>query len=545
MTKKILQSLIIILILCSDNVTYANSTPNRNYYFNSSMGSDANSGLTEDSPYKTLLKLDSIDLKGGDTIFLANNNTFNGEIKLLNLSGTESNPIVVTNFGTEGELPTINAAGYLAGIHIQNSSNIVVSNLRIIGDGAGGFPDSEATKASQRYGILYETTKDGNYSDIVLDNIQIENVFMHEKGFERKKNEIHTANGTGAYGWGIRFFNNMKNSTLSDIVIKSCDVYNVSHTGIRFSGKKGNISDVIVSDCNIIEVGGPGMQMSGVHDGHLHNNVVNHSGNYDDSRKWGRGSGYWCWGSKNLIVEHNYFANANGPNDSAGAHIDYNNENVIVQYNFSINNAGGFCEVLGNNYNCSYRYNISVNDGDRKIGDQGAKINGYTLVISGYVGDKPPHLGPFHTYIYNNTIFVKEGNPSITKFAKSTESLLIANNIFHIEGEASTVTNGRFAKGMKNVFFENNLFLDDNSWALENHIKDSSPIYGDAMFKNKGGDKVSDYVPTNIELIKDGGIVIKKLPGDKIGLCKGLKVEKDILGNKIKGKPDFGAIELD
>ena len=27
---------------------------------------------------------------------------------------------------------------------------------------------------------------------------------------------------------------------------------------------------------------------------------------------------------------------------------------------------GGFCEILGDNINCGYRYNISVNDGYRE-----------------------------------------------------------------------------------------------------------------------------------------------------------------------------------
>ncbi|MCX6307973.1 MAG: hypothetical protein NTY32_03760 [Bacteroidia bacterium] len=45
-------------------------------------------------------------------------------------------------------------------------------------------------------------------------------------------------------------------------------------------------------------------------------------------------------------------------------------------------------------------------------------------------------------------------------------------------------------------------------------------------------------------MIKNKGIEIPKIQGDTIGLVLGLKVEKDILGNKIVGKPDMGAIEI-
>ena len=41
----------------------------------------------------------------------------------------------------------------------------------------------------------------------------------------------------------------------------------------------------------------------------------------------------------------------------------------MFQYNYSYNNEGGFAEVLGDNINCGYRYNISVNDGYREDPD--------------------------------------------------------------------------------------------------------------------------------------------------------------------------------
>jgi hypothetical protein len=59
-----------------------------------------------------------------------------------------------------------------------------------------------------------------------------------------------------------------------------------------------------------------------------------------------------------------------------------------------------------------------------------------------------------------------------------------------------------------------------------------------------GGSKIKDYIPTNHHLIKNKGISIPNIPEDKRGLFIGLNVKKDILGNRIKGLPDLGAIEL-
>ena len=76
-------------------------------------------------------------------------------------------------------------------------------------------------------------------------------------------------------------------------------------------------------------------------------------------------------------------------------------------------------------------------------------------------------------------------------------------------------------------------------------ITDEAPVYGDPQFVNGGGLEIKDYVPQNIELIKDKGVEIEMIPGDAIGIVGGLKVEKDILGNEIKGMPDLGAIEME
>ncbi|HMP30288.1 MAG TPA: right-handed parallel beta-helix repeat-containing protein, partial [Saprospiraceae bacterium] len=163
---------------------------------------------------------------------------------------------------------------------------------------------------------------------------------------------------------------------------------NVSHTGIKLTGKNKNIINIEINENEVFKTGGPGIQMSDVKYVHVFNNKVNYSGSNDDSRKWGRGSGLWTWSASHVLIEKNHFLNANGPGDSAGAHIDYNCDNIVLQHNFSANNAGGFCEILGNNYNCAYRFNISVNDGHRVKGENGAFQEGKIFWLSGYQGDK-------------------------------------------------------------------------------------------------------------------------------------------------------------
>jgi hypothetical protein len=277
---------------------------------------------------------------------------------------------------------------------------------------------------------------------------------------------------------------------------------------------------------------------------------VTGSGSTNDSRNWRRGSGLWTWQTSDVVIERSRFLNANGPGDSAGVHIDYHCRNIIVQYNLSANNAGGFCEVLGNNHNIAYRYNVSVNDGHRVKGRAGAFQEGKTFWLSGYTGDKSPRRGPFNTYFYNNTIYV--GADLVAKFAvaPTTEGLLIANNIFCIAGASQVVAGDQLrpdafaATALPNVVFQNNLYLKSDNWPAAISIQDKSPRSGDPEFSAPGGLRVEDYVPRNVPGVKNLGVEIRRIPNDRIGLTGGLRMDRDILGRPIVDAPDLGAIEL-
>jgi hypothetical protein len=205
---------------------------------------------------------------------------------------------------------------------------------------------------------------------------------------------------------------------------------------------------------------------------------------------------------------------------------------------------------LGNNYNCAYRYNISINDGHRIKGVNRAFQEGKIFWLSGFCGKNNKRNGPFNSYFYNNTIYGK--SDLVAKFAvdKASSGVLIANNIFYIEGQSKAVLGDQYRpetageSRVKDIIFENNLYLHKQNWPTDALIQDNKPIFGNPQFAKIGGDKKADYRPGNSELVKDKGINIKNLPGDSIGLYIGLEAKYDILGNKIIGLPDMGAIEL-
>lgn len=542
MKRLLLLSFVALLFSCS----------NKNiYYIDSKNGDDSNNGNSPQSAWASFQRLDELDIKPGTKILLASGAIFPGGLTMKNVKGSADNPIEISAYNVEkgGGLPKIDAKGYANGVLLENCSHIIVSNIEINGNG-GGVLSSKTAKNNMHCGVLVTTTQAGVYQNIQLENLNVHDVFFEEKGFQRGKDEVRTANGSQSYGWGIRVINSTSNAEINNVRIENCSVSNVAHTGIKFTGKGKSITNVKVYNNKITESGGPGMQMSGVQTGHVKNNDVNFSGSNNDSRKWGRGSGFWTWGCSDILIEYNTFRNANGPGDSAGCHIDFNCNNVVVQYCLSENNAGGFCEILGNNYNCGYRYNISINDGHRVKGKNGAFQEGKIFWLSGYQGKGNKRKGPFNSYFYNNTIYVKKDIVAKIAVDRAASGVLIANNIFYIEGESKAVKGDQYKpetegeSRVENIVFKNNLYANVNNWPETVLIQDSDPMIGNPGFKNAGGENARNYVPVNSQNIKDRGVVIENIPGDEIGLSIGLHVKSDFLGNPISGLPDLGAIEM-
>ena len=517
-----------------------------NYFVDAAKGSDRNDGHSAATAFRTLERASKVKFGAGDVLYLASGQTHRGTLELIRAGGSAKSPFKVTSTGAEKAV--IDAKGYPNGILIDNCSNIIIENLSVTADG-GGMVRKEDANAPMRCGVFITATSTGNYSNIGVRNVDIHKVYYEEPGFVRDPKEVDTPNGTQKYGWGVRVIVDRPDVSLSGISVEGCDISLVSHTGIRFTGKPGSaasISDVRVIGNKVNTIGGPGIQFASVKGGYVSGNDIDHSGDNSDSRHWGRGSCLWTWGSEDFQIERNRFQHANGPADSAGAHIDFGCRNIVIQYCLSANNGGGFCEILGNNYNCSYRYNVSVDDGYRISGQALAFQEGKTIWYSGYVGKRQKRNGPFNSYVYNNTIYLRKDVTAKMAIENTSLGICMVNNIFCIEGEAKTVLGDQYSpeklgeSQLANIVFTNNLFLHQESWPGDN-IKDAHPLYGDPGFATPGGVAVSDYIPSNRELVRQG-VRVEKLPGDKVGLKIGLDVDKDILGNAIGAVPCIGAI---
>jgi hypothetical protein len=537
------------------------SLPAATYYFDADGGNDLNTGTAPDQAWQNLSKANSHAFQPGDQILLQRGDSFTGKIYLNGDSGTADNPIIVGAYGS-GDDPVISCVGYRAGVHIRNAEYIEVSDLEITGDG-GAMVDG--TSNNRRYGVVVDASGDGAY----FRGITVRDLFIHD---------IYPRDGDGSegatpippdhpdagskkaitwYGTGI-LVQGVSSAVSSDVLVENCRIERMGYKAIEM--RRVDFIDIIGNYME--DIGGPAIQPGRVNDLVVRGNTVHNSGNYSDPRMHGRGSGIWPWTSERVLIEKNTFTGARGRADSCGIHIDFNCKDVIVQYNLSIDNAGGFIEILGNNYNCTYRYNISINDGSRIKGQPsngpGTLNNGqegHTFWISGYVGSGNPSSGPFNQYIYNNTVYVTGGITAKFSVQDTNLGLLVANNIFYIEGSSEDITSDSSDNYTQNmvdhVVWENNLYREvGNVQTFYNDVlsgpsfTDTDPKYGNPLFANKGGLAAADYIPSATSLIKDKGIIIDKLPDDTIGLKIGLQVGEDFFGNPIVGLPDMGAVEI-
>jgi len=227
-----------------------------NYYINAAIGDDANKGTSPTNSWKTVSPVKLIQLNPGDSILFATGQSFTGMLSLIDVKGVAHHPVVVTSYLYKGNKakPVLDAGEELNALLIQNSSFIQVSGIEF----TGVLPyqkNGTANKAEMRCGILVEVTKDETFEHIRLNDVVVHDVYYNPKGFTRSAAEIKTANGTQSYGWGIRVINNTKTGRLRCLKILKCEVFNVSHTGIKATGNVNSIQQLEVAECKVYQTG--------------------------------------------------------------------------------------------------------------------------------------------------------------------------------------------------------------------------------------------------------------------------------------------------
>ena len=464
------------------------------FYVNNSTGDDNNNGLSPLTPFKTIDKLNTLLFNPGDSILFKSGEEFKGMFWVKG-SGNQQNPIFLGSYGGSTK-PILNGDGYQSCILIYNDDGIVIKNLQLNNEnshldslgnvkqliGFGGAANTWGSGKNVRFGIKVVTDTDSlNY--FVMDSLEIQHIFPTPS----LSSNIHK-------GYGIKFETqsdtaNNDYNLISNVNISNCFIHHTGHYGIwiksiglnNLDGFKN--SNITIENTLFEHTGGSGFVPNKSIDVLVESCVFNHTGSSDDSRMWERGSGMWPFDCKNVIAQHNYFMNAHGPADSYGAHIDYGNENVVFQYNYSYNNEGGFVEILGDNINCGYRYNISVNDGYREDPNNTPwDKKGKIFWVSNFCGSGSVRCPSSGSFIYNNTVFVNDSiNPEIY-FWPNIGDILMYNNIVYV-GSSGQVLPTLIQNNLNTLDISHNLFYDSARIDLDTDLINNA-LWGDPALLN-------------------------------------------------------------
>ena len=385
------------------------SPGNTTYYISFSSGSDNNDGKSEDNAFKNLGKINSITYKPGDKIMFKSGDNWRGYFKILG-SGEASNKIEIGSYGS-GSKPKIDGNGYQASVFLENIENISISGLQLTNQASHKLSSgetklmsgSERSGEEERYGLLVLRFGDGrNISNISIKNTVIYDIYPTPSDNSKKHQ-----------GYGIRFesYNNAEINYYDNIEVDNVDISLTGHYGIHIVNRMSPANEdfyhrnITITNSKFKDNGGSGIVLARCKDILVENSHFDGSGSSKDSRMWNRGSGMWTYTCNDAIIQNNIFENAYGPQDSYGAHIDWGCKRVVMQYNLSRNNFGGFGEILGENEMCGYRYNISIGDGTRT-----GQHEGLIFWVSDFAGSDDRRKASKNNFFYNNTIFVPSIN---------------------------------------------------------------------------------------------------------------------------------------
>ncbi|MEP6845766.1 MAG: right-handed parallel beta-helix repeat-containing protein [Panacibacter sp.] len=427
----------------------------QNNYYISPKGNNTNNGVSKESAWQSLEKLNTTSFKPGDSILLEGNSVFNGTL-VISSSGTTTQYITFSSYGSG---KAIIDAGDNDGIRAFNISNVQVSNITVRGNGVarnkgnGIHFFSDDTLASPQNIIIGKCDAIGFHNQgIVIGCGEDDRI----KGYKNVRITHCTASENGQAG--IASYGSYTSFQNSNFYIAYCKVFNNRGIPGKTENHSGNgivmgeVDSLLIEHCEAFENGA------------------------DNSSEAGGPVGIWVWMCRNAIIQHciSHGNHAGLTKDGGGFDIDGGSSNCILQYNYSYNNegAGYLLAEYGALFpftNNMVRFNISENDGRKNnyggIGIWGADSN-YQVTNS---------------YVYNNTIYsddknIINGTPAaIALMGTHFKNVVIVNNIFALKGRAYFINADTLINKSSLFLLHNNYF----SYSNEYHFK-----YGNTTYKD-------------------------------------------------------------
>ena len=575
-----------------------NTVNGTTYYVDSNGGNDSNEGTSEGKAFKTLDKVNALDLEPGDTVLLKKGSVFEDQALTFTKedSGTAEAPVKVSTYG-EGNRPQINTNGHglwelnygtpldnqnhkwkgtvSSSILIEDAEYLEIEGLELTNDRKSAT-DTEKDKAyndayaMDRTGVAGVAKDNGTVDHIVLNDLYIHDVTGNVYNKHMTNGGIYfiVAKPTNEGETGIARYN--------DIQIRNCSLNTVNRWGIAVGYTyqwrqftTGALSDAVMdkyASSNVViennylnHVGGdaittmyldrPLIQYNVSENGSEQINTTDYSqqqprldanGNEIGKQNVGAGrvaAGIWPWKCKNAIFQYNECfttLNASKGNGDGQPWDADYGDGTNYQYNYSHGNTASTIMFCGPE---------SIN-------------NTFRYNISQYedMGPLDPAGNSGNCQVYNNTFYIKEGLNTIWHRSHGNGGPVdMENNIFYFAGNTPVTVNDWNPSGNKT--FSNNLFYNVSTYPNDaNAVKVNA---GTEVLVNPGSGPDSVAVdkaarkhenPTE-KTVFDGYKLAENSPAINKGKVvvdrNGYTIDHDFFGHAITAVPEIGAAESD
>ena len=568
------------------------------YYVDSKGGNDSNDGTSESKAFKTLDKVNGLNLEPGDTVLLKKGSVFEDQALKFTKedSGTAEAPVKISTYG-EGEKPKINTNGHgqwelnygnpldnqnhkwkgtvSSSILIEDAEYFEIEGLELTNDRESST-DTEKDKkyndadAMDRTGVAGVAKDNGTVDHIVLNDLYIHDVTGNVYNKHMTNGGIYfiVAKPTNEGETGIARYN--------DVQIRNCSLNKVNRWGIAVGytyqwgqfqtgelpdatmAKYGS-SNVVIENNYLNHVGGDAITTMYLDRPLIQYNVsenaaeqintkdysknqpsLDANGNPNGTQGVGAGrvaAGIWPWKCKNAIFQYNEcFKTLNAASGNGdGQPWDADyGDGTNYQYNYSHGNTASTIMFCGPE---------SVNNTFR-----------YNISQNEDMGPLDPAGNSGNCQVYNNTFYIKEGLNTIWHRSHGNGGPVdMENNIFYFAGNTQATVNNWNPSGNKT--FSNNLFYNVSTYPNDaNAVKVNA---GTEVLVNPGSGPDSVAVdkaarkhenPTE-KTVFDGYKLAENSPAINKGKVvvdrNGYTIDHDFFGHAITAVPEIGAAESD
>ncbi|HPT21338.1 MAG TPA: SwmB domain-containing protein, partial [Bacteroidales bacterium] len=516
-----------------------------NDYYVSTAGNDQNNGLSPNTPWKTIARVNAFVFSPGDRVFFRRGDEWRESLQI-DESGTAGAMITFSAYGT-GSRPVFNGADFITGWS-NAGNNVWTANCPVI-DNSNGIPNDYIAilngELLTQVGSLSAITSAGTYyidTNPTPDRIYIfSTVDPDSRVVEVSARKFGVGVVDQAY-----------------IRLQSLDLRNTGHSGAFFHAQTetGKVEgNCIIEDCNFYRNRISGLLFD---NGYCNNLVQNCTSTFN-------GNGFYCssylsWGSDRNTFSHCY--SANNINYTTGVISDghgygiWNSDDNIVEH----------CESS----NDTYGINIDPNDRRNDITIRYNYVHDTKQGTPGINAGGNIPAGTVH-YIYGNLVV----NPgagadgyAIWVFGTSRQgSVFIINNTIFLDGSTNHSNFALYSVAGTNVTIKNNIVFSNssNTTLLNVNLNSSFVCDNNLYYAPSDQTNILRYNGRNYHTLSEWqtatGLDIHSKYGDPLftnytnnwtlraespAIDAGAYVDiiYDFLKNPIVGAPDIGAFEF-